>query len=511
MVPNNWGNGGSRGWPGAPTWSVAYVIIAGHVLQYTRDVDLIQTYYTGIKAHVDFLVRQAKYGSGVTQFGMLGDWVAIEPLCPGSTDGCLDNPGWIIGDATTAFYFVKSIEDLISMAKVVGNQEDVAHYTELLTTARTAYHAVFFNKTSMSYGPTQTGNAMALAAGIPPDANSTAGAIAALVENIESRGTHLSVGAVGARWLLQALTLSNRTDLALDLAVQPTAPSWYDFILSGPGTLHETWDKAANVTSTCTTNCDMLEVKGAGYFDGTGDQPLPGSSSATSASECAAACLAAPTCVQMTWAPTHRVKCSLYTAIATTIPMIHNPDCLASAVKCGKGSDSISVCVSGKAQSISGGGSLNHIMLGGGIDPWMYHTLGGLRPPTFPTETLTLDLGVECEVMHRVRGATAETFIHGHRAGSSWAWSLSESSVSGELSYNATVPLGFQAILRVPKLCQGTSVVSIHDVEDQRPIWSEAESERTVNSRGFVRVTQVETSFEIELLSGHFKLSFQFR
>eukprot|EP01052_Picozoa_sp_SAG31_P045768 SAG31_NODE_8494_length_1441_cov_1.569300_1_plen_141_part_10 len=25
VAPNNWGRGGSRGWPGAPTWSSAYV------------------------------------------------------------------------------------------------------------------------------------------------------------------------------------------------------------------------------------------------------------------------------------------------------------------------------------------------------------------------------------------------------------------------------------------------------------------------------------------------------
>ena len=47
VVPNNWGNGGSRGWPGAPTWSVAYVIIPGHILQYDNDASLIKTHYSG--------------------------------------------------------------------------------------------------------------------------------------------------------------------------------------------------------------------------------------------------------------------------------------------------------------------------------------------------------------------------------------------------------------------------------------------------------------------------------
>jgi hypothetical protein len=39
----------------------------------------------GVKAHVDFLARQAKYGGGVPQFGLLGDWCSVEPFCPGSS------------------------------------------------------------------------------------------------------------------------------------------------------------------------------------------------------------------------------------------------------------------------------------------------------------------------------------------------------------------------------------------------------------------------------------------
>jgi hypothetical protein len=115
---------------------------------------------------------------------------------------------------------------------------------------------------------------------VPPE--SLAGAVSALTSNILKREKHLSVGGVGARWLLQALTAANETSLALDLAaqvrrqpcrfcaiffniktiilprqardkhrestqkesgafLQTTAPSWYDFVQAGPGTLHETW------------------------------------------------------------------------------------------------------------------------------------------------------------------------------------------------------------------------------------------------------------------------------
>jgi hypothetical protein len=77
---------------------------------------------------VEFLTRQAGYGGGVPQFGMLGDWCAIEPFCPGSSDGCLANPGWTKGDATSAFYFVKDREAMVSLSNVTGKAADHAKY-----------------------------------------------------------------------------------------------------------------------------------------------------------------------------------------------------------------------------------------------------------------------------------------------------------------------------------------------------------------------------------------------
>ena len=87
----------------------------------------------------------------------------------------------------------------------------------------------------------------------------------------------------------------------------------------------------------------MVSVTGAGYWSGTGDQPLPGARAATTASARSAACLADASCVQMTWAPAHAVKCSLYTSIQPG-KQEHNPQCTASAVKCAKGATDPTTC-----------------------------------------------------------------------------------------------------------------------------------------------------------------------
>ena len=170
---------------------------------------------------------------------MLGDWCAIEPFCPGSSDGCLKDPGWTSGDATSAFYFVKDLEVMVQMAHATGKSSDATKYHAALEHARTSYHTAFFNASTDDFGPTQTGNAL----GILASPHVEPGAVRQLLTNIHQRNGHLSTGAVGSRWILQALTAANQTEAALELAAQKTGPSWFWFSEHGPGTLHENWPK----------------------------------------------------------------------------------------------------------------------------------------------------------------------------------------------------------------------------------------------------------------------------
>jgi hypothetical protein len=335
IVPNNWGRGGSRGWPGAPTWSSAYVIIPGTVLQYGYDVALVDKHYEGIAAHVDFLARQAGYGDGVPQFGMLGDWCAVEPFCPGSSDGCLSTPGWTSGDATSAFYYILDLQAMVQMANVTGKHMDVVKYEAAMRDAKAAYHKVFYNASSNDFGPTQTGNVL----GILAASTVEAGAVERLVQNLRARDGHLATGAVGTRWILQALTTVNYTSEALDLATQTSAPSWAWFTKNGPGTLHENWPTG----------------------------PTPD---------------------------------------GTT------------------------------------GGSQCHPMFGGGIDPWIYHEVGGMRPHLAAG---SVRFGVSPVIMKRVIAASVRTKLYGSDVASSWRYDPG----SYTLLYNCTVPVGAVAELVV--------------------------------------------------------------
>ena len=248
----------------------------------------------------------------------------------------------------SAFYFIKDLEVMVQMANATGKHADVAKYEAAVARAKASYRRVFWSSSSSDYGPTQTGNVL----GILASPSVEAGAVDRLLQNIEGRKGHLSTGAVGTRWILQALTFANRTAEALDLATQTSAPSWAWFASNGPGTLHENWPNG----------------------------PTPGGTTS---------------------------------------------------------------------------GSQNHPMFGGGIDPWIYHEVAGLRPAP---SAGSVRFGVDPVIMRRVQAAAARTKLHGSDAASSWRYDAASST----LAYNCTVPAGVEAELAlrgVARLREGGATV----------------------------------------------------
>ena len=99
-------------------------------------------------------------------------------------------------------------------------------------------------------------------------------------------------------------------------------------------------------------------------------------------------------------------------------------------------------------------------MFGGGIDPWIYHEVAGLRPAP---SAGCVRFGVESVIMRRVEAAAARTKLHGSDVASSWRYDAASST----LAYNCTVPAGVEAELalraeagrRVARLREGGATV----------------------------------------------------
>jgi len=75
--------------------------------------------FPSLQGYMSWLTRQAASTPGpepkLPQLGLLGDWLAPDPICPGSSDTCLSDPGWTRGNPTTAFQYVLDLQAMVTI------------------------------------------------------------------------------------------------------------------------------------------------------------------------------------------------------------------------------------------------------------------------------------------------------------------------------------------------------------------------------------------------------------
>ena len=132
------------------------------------------------------------------------------------------------------------------MAEHLGLDADVMRYNATLKTLSAAYHTLYWDPTASSYrGGTQTANLLPLLLDIPtPQARQQAEA--ALVQSLAAHSNTTTSGIVGAAFVLDALLQAGRGDIALEMALKTTRPSWGFMVTQGPGTIWETWTDSSN-------------------------------------------------------------------------------------------------------------------------------------------------------------------------------------------------------------------------------------------------------------------------
>jgi alpha-L-rhamnosidase len=219
-VPHGYG---SR--PADPAWGTAFPLICWYVYQQNGDRRVLEENYDGLKKYVEYLHSRAP--DNVLRYSYYGDWVAIEKT-----------PGELVSD----FYYYYDALLLSKMAAVLGKSADAATYSQLAAQIKNAFNHEFFDAKAGNYANgTQTANTLPLFLNMEPE--KSRGAIASnLRDNILYRNnTHVTTGFIGLRYLMPVLTQLGDSDLAYDLAVQTTYPSWGYMIANGATTLWELW------------------------------------------------------------------------------------------------------------------------------------------------------------------------------------------------------------------------------------------------------------------------------
>ena len=122
---------------------------------------------------------------------------------------------------TAAANWLLALQAIVSVATALGKDSEAARYQSVYNTSAIIYDARFWNSTTKSWthdrDQLQTVSSISLGAGIGPARR--AEAVAALHKDVASRQYHLTVGSVGAKWLLRTLSEEGKHDTALRVAL----------------------------------------------------------------------------------------------------------------------------------------------------------------------------------------------------------------------------------------------------------------------------------------------------
>ncbi|MES1180867.1 MAG: alpha-L-rhamnosidase C-terminal domain-containing protein, partial [Verrucomicrobiota bacterium] len=137
--------------------------------------------------------------------------------------------------------FAYSTHLLAKSCRALGRTVEADQYDQLFTNIKAAFNQRYVSADGRVKGNTQCANLMALKFDLLPD-DLRPKAAQHLVEDIQSKGGHLSTGFIGVSYLLPVLTQAGKADTAYELLRQDTFPSWLFSVKQDATTIWERWD-----------------------------------------------------------------------------------------------------------------------------------------------------------------------------------------------------------------------------------------------------------------------------
>jgi alpha-L-rhamnosidase len=212
----------SRPQPAMPIWGDAGVIIPWVMFNTYGDKSFLADNYPFMARWVDY---SAKRSRNLILNGGVGDHLAP-----------VRTPTEVVDTA----YFAHSAELVAKSAALLGKTDDAAKYVKLFRDITDTFRQNFVSTNGVIQGDTQTGYILALQFGLLPEALRPIAA-QRLADDIVKHG-HVTGGFVGNGLICPALTQMGRSDLAWQLVLTDTYPSWLFSVKNGATTIWERWD-----------------------------------------------------------------------------------------------------------------------------------------------------------------------------------------------------------------------------------------------------------------------------
>jgi alpha-L-rhamnosidase len=160
---------------------------------------------------------------------------------PGAEDGQIERIRVMDHGPTATAYLYRSADELSRIAEILGEHDTAARYAELAANVRAAWRLEFVDESGAVTPATQAILVRGLAFGLVPEEHQ-ARAMTDLVQLISHAGTHLGTGFLATPFLLPVLADNGRGDVAYDLLLQRSFPSWLGMLDAGATAIWEGWD-----------------------------------------------------------------------------------------------------------------------------------------------------------------------------------------------------------------------------------------------------------------------------
>lgn len=216
-------------------WGDVSTIVPWTIYKVYGDKQILETQYPSMQAYVNYIRNKAgdtylwKGGS------VFGDWLFYKSMQQ------TENDGYTSPDMIATMFYAYSADLMSKTAHVLGKTADEKMYSDLFEKIKAAFMKNYVTGEGRIASESQTSYVLALEFNLLPEAM-RAKATSYLVADIKSRDNHLSTGFLGTPYLCHVLSANGRTDVAYDLLMQQSFPSWLYPVKMGATTIWERWD-----------------------------------------------------------------------------------------------------------------------------------------------------------------------------------------------------------------------------------------------------------------------------
>ncbi|MHB1485378.1 MAG: family 78 glycoside hydrolase catalytic domain [Saccharofermentanales bacterium] len=227
IIPTGWWG---YNWGSGPAWDAALILIPWYVYLYTGNRRILENTYHMMLKYMDYIKTMAD--GYIVSFG-LGDWRAPHNV-PERYKTPVD-----LGDTTYYFNIAATVSKI---SGILGYCENKYKFNLLAKNIRKTIREKYMDtETGFVAGDCQTSYALAIYQGLCED-DEIEKVAQRLAESVTDIDYCYDFGLLGSKYIFNALSMTDRTEIAYKLAIRTEYPSYGYFIKHGATTLCESWD-----------------------------------------------------------------------------------------------------------------------------------------------------------------------------------------------------------------------------------------------------------------------------